>query len=58
LNNLQAFQVRILNTLQRSGQTAFYIGYDDINDVEILNGIAAFLGVSGRLNSVSKTLKK
>lgn len=58
LENLQSFQLRILSTLQRSGQTAFYIGYEDINDVEVLNGLAAYLGVSGRLETVNKKLKK
>ena len=58
LNNLQQFQIRILNTLQRTGQTAFYIGYEDINDVEVINGLAAFLGVEGRLDTLSKKLKK
>lgn len=58
LNNLQQFQLRVLNTLQRTGQTAFYIGYEDINDVNVINGLASFLGVEGRLDSLSKQLKK
>ena len=58
LQQLQGFQKKILHSLQTSGQTAFYIGYEDINDVDVLNGLAAFLGVDGRLETVSKTLKK
>ena len=58
LSALQGFQVQILNRLQTSGQAAFYIGYEDINSVEVLNGLAAYLGVEGRLEAVSKKLKK
>lgn len=58
LSALQDFQVRILNTLQRSGQTAFYIGYEDMQSVEVMNGLAKFLGVDDTLDSVSKDLKK
>ena len=58
LGNLQAFQVKLLNTLQKSGQTAFYVAYEDIQDVEIMNGLAAFLGSETRLEGLSKKLKK
>lgn len=55
---LQDFQVTLLNALQRSGQTAFYIAYEDLQDVEVMNGLAAYLGVEARLASLDKTLKK
>ncbi|MCL3881438.1 sulfotransferase family 2 domain-containing protein [Marivita sp. GX14005] len=42
---VQAFQLEILRALQVTGQTAFYIGYDDLNDPEILSGLASWLGV-------------
>ena len=58
LNRVQKFQIRILNAMQKSGQTAFYIGYEDINDIEVINGLAQFLGVDGRLGSLSKNLKR
>ena len=58
INKLQAFQVRLLNTLQKSGQTAFYVDYEDLQDVEIMNGLAAYLGVAGRLEALDKSLKK
>lgn len=54
---LQAFQVRLLHGLQVSGQTAFYIDYEDINDLDVLNGLAAFLGVEG-LAGLDASLKK
>jgi len=58
LATLQAFQLRLLNALQVSGQTAFYLDYEDLGSVEVLNGLAAFLGVAGRLKAVDDTLKK
>lgn len=58
LASLQAFQVRLLNTLQRSGQTAFYVSYEDLQDVDVMNGLAAFLGVDARISILDKKLKK
>lgn len=55
---LQAFQIRLMHGLQTSGQTAFYIDYDDLQDVAVLNGLAVFLGVEGRLAAPDETLKK
>lgn len=54
----RAFRDRIQSTLQRTGQTAFWIGYDQIGDLEVLNGLAAFLGSSDRLSAVPGKLKK
>lgn len=54
----QAFQVRLLNGLQVSGQTAFYIAYEDIGDVAVLNGLAAYLGRPAALDAPSRALKK
>ena len=58
LTDAQEFQSVILNRLQLTGQTAFYIGYDDIQDVDVLNGLASWLGVKGRLKTPDYTLKK
>lgn len=55
---LQGFQIDILNRLQRSGQTAFYIAYEDLQDVSVLNGLAQWLGVAGRLKSLDGSLKR
>lgn len=55
---LQAFQVTLLNRLQRSGQTAFYVAYEDLQDVEVMNGLARWLGVSDQLDSLNSALKK
>lgn len=58
LDQLQAFQMRLMHGLQTSGQTAFYIDYEDINDTDVLNGLARFLGVEGALAAPDATLKK
>jgi len=52
VETLQNFQLRLLNTLQKSGQTAFYIDYEDLQDIDVLNGLAKFLGVDSRLDSL------
>lgn len=56
LDQVQSFQIRLLHALQTRGQTAFYIDYDDISDIDVLNGLAAFLGVESRLDKVDSTL--
>jgi hypothetical protein len=55
---LQAFQIRLMHGLQTSGQTAFYIDYEDIQDVDVLNGLAKWLGVEARLEAPDDKLKK
>jgi hypothetical protein len=54
---LQRFQIALMHGLQVTGQTAFYIDYDDINDLDVLNGLARFLGVAG-LEALDGSLKK
>ncbi len=58
LQALQDFQVTLLNRMQVSGQTAFYVAYEDLQSVEVMNGLAAYLGVEGRLEALDKNLKK
>ena len=58
LEKQQQFQIHLLNRLQITGQTAFYLDYEDIQNVEVLNGLAAFLGLEDRLKSIDTTLKK
>lgn len=55
--SLQEFQITLMHGLQVTGQTAFYIDYEDINDLEVLNGLAAFLGAK-ELESLDDSLKK
>lgn len=58
LTALQAFQVQLLHALQITGQTAFYVAYEDLQDVAVMNGLARFLGVDHRLDSLDESLKK
>ena len=55
---LQAFQMRLLAGLQQTGQTAFYVDYEDLQDLDVMNGLAMYLGVEARLTELDKSLKK
>jgi len=58
MERLAAFQDRLRRGLQVTGQTAFRIRYEDINDADVLNGLAAYLGSEGRVDAVSTKLKR
>lgn len=58
LEDLQAFQIRLQRGLQTTGQAAFYIRYEDINDIEVVNGLARFLGSEHALEATNAKLKK
>ena len=58
LSQLQAFQLLLLSRLQTSGQTAFYLAYEDVQDVDVVNGLARFLGVDETLETLDRSLKK
>ena len=58
VSRLQAFQVMLLNRLQTSGQTAFYIAYEDLQNLDVINGLARFLGSEERLERLDGSLKK
>jgi LPS sulfotransferase NodH len=58
LEALQEFQLMLLNRLQTSGQTAFYVAYEDLQSVEVMNGLAKYLGVNEALEALDTSLKK
>lgn len=58
LNAMQSFQITLLNRLQTTGQSAFYVSYEDLQSVEVMNGLAQYLGVKSELESLDKKLKK
>jgi len=58
LDDLGLFYAEIMHQLQVTGQTAFHIDYADIQDLDVLNGLAGFLGVAGRLEALDTNLKK
>jgi hypothetical protein len=58
LSAQRAFRDRVQRALQVSGQAAFWIDYEQIADLDVLNGLAAFLGSSHRLDAVPGKLKR
>ena len=57
VSTLQAFQVTLMNRLQTTGQTAFYVAYEDLQDLGVMNGLAAWLGSEARLEALDDNLK-
>jgi LPS sulfotransferase NodH len=51
-----AYYTALRRRLQDTGQTAFWIAYDDIQRVTTINGLAAWLGVSARLAALNGDL--
>ncbi len=58
VEELQDFQVTLMRALQVSGQTAFYVAYEDLQDVQVMNGLAKFLGLDEELEGLDKKLKR
>lgn len=58
VERLQQFQIRILSALQTSGQTAFYVAFEDLQDLDVMNGLAQFLDVPARLEALDSKLKR
>jgi LPS sulfotransferase NodH len=58
LHELQESQLEIQRALQTTGQTAFWIHYEDIQDVDILNGLARWLGITHEIRETAMLLKK
>jgi LPS sulfotransferase NodH len=58
LTDWTAFRSVLRRYLQVTGQAMFHIRYEDINDADILNGLAAFLGSAHRLPAASDRLKR
>lgn len=57
LTALQDFQKVLLNQLQSSGQTAFYLAYEDLQSLPVMNGLAKWLGVDSELDALDNSLK-
>ncbi|MDW4498003.1 nodulation protein NodH [Sulfitobacter sp. D35] len=54
---MREFSARVGHRLQVTGQAAFRIAYDDLRSVEVLNGLAEYLGVAGRVKRLAADLK-
>lgn len=51
-------QAEIARRLQVTGQAGFYIDYEDIQDLKVINGLIRFLGVEFELEAFSGKFKK
>lgn len=58
LRALQAFQLRVQSSLQETGQTAFYLDFEDILSLDVLNGLARWLGLDARIDALPRKLKR
>ncbi|MBD3679467.1 MAG: nodulation protein NodH [Rhodobacteraceae bacterium] len=58
LQEEREFHAQIRHALQTSGQAVFHLDYSEIGDLDILNGIAAFLGLSERKTQITTRTKK
>lgn len=52
------FQIKVKDRLQRTGQTAFYIDYEESQDLGVLNGLAKFLGEDHEITEFAGKFKK
>lgn len=57
MNELQEFQKFLLNAMQTTGQTPFFVAYEDLKDVAVMNGLARWLGQSDQLDQLDEKLK-
>ena len=57
LDELKGFQVHLMRTLQKTGQSAFYITYEDIQDIDVINGLARFLGCNEKQDKTNQKTK-
>lgn len=58
VEDLQNFQVTLMQAMQKSGQTAFYVAYEDLQDVDVMNGVARYLGLDETLDELDGSLKR
>jgi LPS sulfotransferase NodH len=58
LAKIRAYQDALIRQLQVTGQTAFFVTYEDVGEVEVMNGLARFLGVAGDRKATSGKTKK
>ena len=58
LEQRQGFQQTVLNHLQKTGQAPFCIDYEDLNNLEVLNGLVAWLGVDTQLEVLDDHLRR
>lgn len=52
------YQDSIMRGLQSSGQTAYFLTYEDVGEVEVMNGLARYLGIQAARKATSSKTKK
>ncbi|WP_039018373.1 hypothetical protein [Halocynthiibacter namhaensis] len=52
------FRKTVLHQLQVTGQTPFHISYPDLQNLDILNGMARFLGVDDPISELETKIKR
>ena len=57
LQKVQHFHKLLVRELQKSGQTCFYITYDDLTNLHIVNGLAHYIGAQNSLEWLGRKLK-
>ena len=58
IRDRESFYVSVERDIQISGQSAFELSFDDLKSVEILNGLARFLGKPTELSSLKEPIKR
>ena len=53
-----AFERKVLNTLRISGQVPFVIQYTELKSLDVLNGLARFLGAEEQLDELAEPIKR
>ena len=56
--DFQGFYHDVQRKLQVLGQTSFSVHYDDLHDLDVLNGLGKFLGSKAQIEQLQKTLKR
>lgn len=57
-HELRGFWRHVFKILEDTGQECFSVWYSQVNDVDVLNHCAEFIGSPARLENLKKTLKK
>lgn len=55
---MKSFQLKVKDHLQRTGQTAFYLDYEDAQKLDVVNGLARFLGEKEKITAFSTDFRK
>ena len=55
---LSAYHADLRRVMSAAGQTAFEIGYSDLKDMSVLNGLAGYLGSDQVLNKLEEPIKR